>query len=160
MRWSRVDLDGTTIRVDAQMNRLNEVVKAKTKRSLRTIRIDSETVERFLAWRARQRQYEEKAGPAWSGKPRDLVTTTRFGTANQSTQRSPSIVRACDRAGITPHLSAYDLRHSAITMQLENGHPTDKVADWAGASERMIADVYRHKLDEVSDLGPIGGRDR
>lgn len=79
------------------------------------------------------------------------------GTAINQRNLHRSIVRACDRAGITPHISAYDLRHSAITLQVENGHPAYKIADWAGTSERMIADVYRHKLDEVSDLGPIGG---
>lgn len=28
------------------------------------------------------------------------------------------------------------------------------IADWAGSSERMIADVYRHNLQESSALGP------
>jgi integrase len=37
LRWSRVDLEARTLRIDAQINRRIEIVKAKTKRSVRTI---------------------------------------------------------------------------------------------------------------------------
>jgi integrase len=66
-----------------------------------------------------------------------------------------SNIPGSDLAGISPSISAYDLRHSAITLQVERGHPAHKIADWAGTSERMIADVYRHKLQAISDLGPV-----
>ena len=59
------------------------------------------------------------------------------------------------RDSLVPRISAYDLRHTAITLHIENGHPAHKVADWAGTSELMIANHYRHKLDEISDLGPV-----
>lgn len=53
--------------------------------------------------------------------------------------------------------AGYDLRHTAITYQVEKGYPVHRIADWAGTSEPMIIDVYRHKLDEITDLGPSNG---
>jgi len=159
LRWSRVDLDVNTIRVDAQMNRFNQVAPAKTRRSHRTVRIDQITVATLQRWRQIQERYEAKAGPAWSNAD-DLVVTSRLGTPINQRNVYRSLDRACERAGIVPAISPYDLRHTAITLQVENGHSAHKVADWAGTSERMIADVYRHKLDEVSDLGPVDGGTR
>ncbi len=48
----------------------------------------------------------------------------------------------------------YELRHTAVTLQAEAGHSAWAIADWAGTSERMIADVYRHKLMDASPLDP------
>ena len=53
-----------------------------------------------------------------------------------------------------PAISGYDLRHTAITFQVEKCYPVHQIADWAGTSERIIIDVYRHKMTDVIDLGP------
>ncbi len=139
------------------MNRRNEIVKVKTRRSARTIGFDDATAERLCSWREEQTIRQQDAGPAWSGNTENLVLTTLFGTAINQRNMHRSLTQLCDRAGVSPRISAYDLRHSAITFQVVNGHPAYRVADWAGTSERMIADVYRHKLDPVSDLGPVEG---
>ena len=155
LRWNRVDLDDATIRIDAQMNRNNEIAKAKTKGSYRTIRIDEQTVSRLHAWSATQSTWQSAAGPAWTTLSEPLVISTRFGTPMSQRNTHRPIVTGCKKAEISPTISAYDLRHSAITLQVERGHPVHKIADWAGTSERMIAEVYRHQLDVVSDLGSI-----
>lgn len=154
LRWSRVDLRAMTVRIDAQINRRNEIVKAKTKRSVRTIRIDVHTVTRFATWRDHQAAAEQHAGPAWSGNQLDLIATTAFGTAINQRNVHRSLARASNRANVAPAVSGYDLRHTAITYQVEKGYPVHQIADWAGTSERMIIDVYRHKLTDVTDLGP------
>jgi integrase len=51
-------------------------------------------------------------------------------------------------------LTPYELRHTAITHQVEAGHSASTVADWAGTSERMIYQHYRHQLREIVDLQP------
>ncbi|MGI9613820.1 MAG: hypothetical protein ACR2QO_12975 [Acidimicrobiales bacterium] len=60
----------------------------------------------------------------------------------------------CGRLGISPAASPYELRHTAISLHAEAGNSAWAIADWAGTSERMIADVYRHKLMDTSPLGP------
>lgn len=152
---TRVDLDASTIRIDTQMNRLNELAAPKTKRSRRTIRIDARSVTLLRNWHRAHLEAETKW--TWQGNSEDLVATTRNGTALFQRNVHRSLVQTSERAGLLPHVLAYDLRHTAITLQVEKGHPIEKIADWAGTSERMIWDVYRHKLEHVTDLGSIDG---
>jgi integrase len=159
LRWKGVDLEARRIRIDRQMNRRNELAPVKTARALRTIRIDRRTAALMREWRDDQLQAAKDAGPAWSGNPLDLVATTRLGTPINQRNVHRSMTDASKRAGIEPAVSGYDLRHSAITLMIENGHPVYRVADWAGTSERMIWDVYRHLLDDVTDLGSIDDGD-
>jgi integrase len=49
-------------------------------------------------------------------------------------------------------MSAYELRHTAISLQAEAGHNAWQIADWAGTSERMITEVYRHQLGNIAPL--------
>jgi integrase len=150
-------LEALRIRIDRQMNKRNELAPVKTARALRTIRIDQRTAELMEQWRDDQLQAAKDAGPAWSGNSLDLAATTGLGTPINQRNVHRSMVDASRRAGIKPAVSGYDLRHSAITLMIENGHPVYRVADRAGTSERMIWDVYRHLLDNVTDLGSIDG---
>lgn len=154
LRWSRVDLENATIRIDAQINRRNEITKAKTKRAYRTIQVDAETVNRFADWQVSQEYAEREAGPAWSGNTQDLIATTAFGTSINQRNVHRSLRQVSRRLDLEPAVAAYDLRHTAITFQVERGHSIHQIADWAGTSESMIINVYRHKLTEVSNLGP------
>ncbi|MCP4968380.1 MAG: tyrosine-type recombinase/integrase [bacterium] len=137
------------MRTDAQINRDNELVKVKTKRSFRTIRVDPVTIDRLADWRRHQETAEHSAGVAWAGNELGLVATTALGTPVNQRNVHRTLGLASRKAGIDPTVSGYDLRHTAITFQIEKGIPVHRVADWAGTSERMIWDVYRHLLNEV-----------
>ncbi|MFV0523542.1 MAG: hypothetical protein ACK5RL_03485 [Acidimicrobiales bacterium] len=65
------------------------------------------------------------------------------------------ITAACEEAAIN-RIVPYELRHTAITLQVDAGHEAWEVADWAGTSVRMVEDVYRHRLHTVAALRPIG----
>ena len=84
----------------------------------------------------------------------DLVATTRSSRPIGPRNFHRSLVGLCQQAGIDPPISSYELRHTAITLMAEAGHAAWQIADWAGTSERMITDVYRHRLQAVSPLGP------
>ncbi|MCP5034990.1 MAG: site-specific integrase, partial [Actinomycetia bacterium] len=157
LRWSRVDFDRLTVRIDAQINRANQLVKVKTKRSFRTIRVDAVTMKRLANWRCQQSEAEEVAGFAWAGNELELVATTAVGTPVNQRNVHRTLALASRKAGIDPAVSGYELRHTAITLQIEKEIPVHRVADWAGTSERMIWDVYRHLLSEVTDVGPSDG---
>jgi integrase len=154
VQWTGVDLEAGTLAVDGQMNRANERVAPKTRKAARTIRINAETIGRLRRWRETQQDHEAAAGPAWTST--GLVVTTRSGRALGHRNFHRSLVKLCAEAGIEPPISAYELRHTAITLQAEAGHPAWQIADWAGTSERMITEVYRHRLQAVSPLGPVG----
>ena len=122
-----------------------------------TRRVLSITANRLADWRVEQGAAKEMAGLAWSGNSQDLLATTKLGTPINQRNVHRSLAIACRRVEIEPGVSGYDLRHTAITFQVEKGHPVHQIADWAGTSERMITEVYRHKLNEITDLGPSDG---
>ncbi len=157
LRWSRVNFDKLTARIDVQINRDNQLVKVKTKRSFRTIRVDPVTINRLADWRGKQEAAEQAVGIAWAGNELGLVATTALGTPVNQRNVHRTIAIASRKAAIDPAVSGYDLRHTTITFQIEKETPVHRVADWAGTSERMIWDVYRHLLRDVTDVGPSDG---
>lgn len=61
------------------------------------------------------------------------------------------ITAVCEEAAVE-RIVPYELRHTAITFQCDAGHDTTEVAEWAGTSVRMIEEIYRHRLHDVSKL--------
>jgi hypothetical protein len=154
LRWSCVDLDDLTLTVNRQMSSKDRLTKTKTKRARRTITIDQETAECLTKWSERQADQANRAGPLWANTA-GLIVTTRVGTAINRNNLNRSMTRLSRKARLTPPIVPYELRHTAITFQVEAGHENWRIADWAGTSERMIEEVYRHKLNRVTELAPV-----
>ena len=152
LRWSCVDLETMTITINRQMSSTDELSPPKTKRSLRTIRIDNVTAECLATWRAAQSDKQRRAGERWHEQ--DLVVTTRYGSPINAPNLRRMVEAACIDAGID-RCVPYELRHTAITFQIDAGHETWQVSDWAGTSGRMIEDVYRHRLQAVAEIRPV-----
>lgn len=149
--WGQIDLDEQTISIVTQFDSDDDFADPKTRKSTRTIRLHPESVELLRVWRQDQTTLQAKAGDRWSD--RDLVVATRWGTAIDQNNHRRSI-RELGRRLELGDLTPYELRHTAITHQIEAGHPASVVSDWAGTSERMIYQHYRHQLREVVDLNP------
>ncbi len=153
LRWSRLNLEQRTLRVDAQMSSKNKLVAPKTRRSRRTISIDDETIALLDRWQPEQAERRSVAGDGWDGE-HDFVLTSRNGTAFDGSNLRDSLANRCERLDLDVYLP-YELRHTAITFQLDQGAETWEVADWAGTSERMIELIYRHRTSRVSRLAPL-----
>ncbi len=82
------------------------------------------------------------------------MVTTRNGRPYDGSNLRKSLAIRCRRAGLDEYLP-YELRHTAITFQLDQGAEIWEVADWAGTSERMIEVIYRHRTSRVSRLEPL-----
>ncbi len=153
VRWIDVDLDQGELTVSGQMNRQNERTGPKTKKAGRTIQIDGHTADRLRAWRTEQEEYRNVARGAWV--EHGLVVTTAVGSPIDRHSLARSIRLCCSKAAIMPSISPYELRHTAISMQADAGHSSWEIADWAGTSEAMISQVYRHRLRRVATLRPL-----
>jgi integrase len=151
VRWADIDFDHGTLSVVTQLDADNEFSDTKTHKSTRTIRLHPETLRLLNDWRQQQAELRSRSGARWAD--RDLVVTTRWGTAVNQNNHRRSIRELGQTAGLGP-LTPYELRHTAITHQIETGHSASVVADWAGTSERMIYQHYRHQLVEVVALDP------
>lgn len=150
--WAAVDFSSQVLRVEAQMDEHEQTVAPKTAGSRRTIRLDAESIRRLGAWRERQDRAREAAGPAWV--EHGLVVTTGLGTPANRNNLARSLRGLCKRVGIDPPIVPYELRHTAISHQADLGRSSWQIADWCGSSERLISDIYRHRLSDVSDLMP------
>jgi len=154
LRWADVDLELGVLTVSGQLDRQNRRTKPKTKRSARSLQLDEQTVDRLRTWRAKQERQRATARNAWVDL--DIVATTARGNPVDRHSFAKSLKRLCAEVGIDPPISPYELRHTAITMQADAGHSSWEIADWAGTSEAMISEVYRHRLKRVASLQPPG----
>jgi integrase len=82
-----------------------------------------------------------------------LVMATRNGTPVGQENYRRDLKTTCRRADL-PEITPYELRHTAITHQIEAGKDIVDVADWAGTSVQMIERHYRHKIRRVNRLDP------
>ncbi len=153
LRWERVDFEAETMTIDRQMSSSSKLTKVKTRRSLRTIPMDDITADCLGAWRDEQVLARGRAGDRWTETPA-LVITTRYGTAIDRKNLIRMLAAACKEADIK-RIVPYELRHTAITFQRTSGKDAWQVADWAGTSERMVEEIYRHRLGRVAPLGPV-----
>ena len=159
LEWSAVDFDESTLHVGPQMNRKGVIVGPKTPRADRTIHLDGSTLDRLASWRSEQAAQRNRAGELWI-TTYDLIITTRVGSSIEGGNIARSLARLSKQLGIDPPIIPYDLRHSAVTLQArpETGYSDWELADWAGTSERMINEVYRHRTERVVSVQPVDVR--
>lgn len=157
MLWSEIRWEAGTISVVNQRDADDELVDPKTVGSTRTIRLHPETIDLLRAWRTAQRQKADRYRWIWSeSRP---VLSTRYGSPIAQDNYRTSIEVVCRRARVAT-ITPYELRHTAITHQIEAGKTASQIADWAGTSEVMIYKHYRHKLREVVDVEPLDYQSR
>lgn len=153
LTWDCVDLDAATLKVKAQIGSTNQFAPPKTQRALRTIRLHRGAVEQIRQAGKHEADKRQAAGPAWVDL--SLVASSDNGTPVDRNNFARSLRQVCELAGVSPSVTPYELRHTAITHQCERGFHAWQVADWAGTSEKMIYMHYRHLLTEVIDLPPV-----
>ncbi|MCP3976552.1 MAG: site-specific integrase, partial [bacterium] len=127
--WPEIDFDEGTISVVTQFDADDEFDDTKTDTSTRTLRIHPQTVDLLATWGEQQLRL---AAPDHLL----LIMTTRRGTPVGQESYRRDLKAACRRAEV-PEITPYELRHTAITHQIEAGKDIVEVADWAGTSVQM-----------------------
>ena len=155
VRWADVDLELGVLTVSGQLDRQNRRTKPKTKKSARSLQLDETTVGPSPGL-AGGSDPPPRARSQRLGGPRTSSRPPARGNPVDRHSFAKSLKRLCAEVDIDPPISPYELRHTAITMQADAGHSSWEIADWAGTSEAMISEVYRHRLQRVSTLGPVG----
>ncbi len=154
LRWQDVDLDQGLLEVTGQMDRTNTrgPVKRATN-AARTIAIDQTTIARLKQWSEDRSALEAEARSAWTEQ--SFIATGGVGQPIGREQLASAMRSLCPEADIRPHVTPYELRHSAISVQADAGRTSWEIADWAGTSESMISSRYRHRLRRVSRVLPV-----
>lgn len=143
LRWTDLDLDEGLLSVTGQNNRANQRSNVKrANNAARTIQMDPRTIDVLLRRQADQADAKRSELVVATGKA--LAGSAHGGAGNAS---------ALPTGRRNAH-HPYELRHTAITHQADAGWSSFEIADWAGTSEQMISDRYRHRLRRISRLQP------
>lgn len=116
----------------------------KTKKSSRSIPIESEMT--FLLRQHRAQQNEERLAAGAAYAKHDLVFATELGEPLHYTNLAQrNFKRILERAGINPKLSPYSLRHGAATALVRARESLKIVSELLGHSSiTLTADTYSH----------------
>ena len=151
LRWSDVDLDNGTLRVQQIAYRLpgRGVVfgEPKTERSKREIALPATLLAELKRHRKEQNEARLVAGDAWD-KEADLVFPTPFGKVKDASVDRKTWKALLEKADV-PHVKLHAARHTAATMMLLQGIDPRVVMDIMGWSQITTAARYRHAVDEA-----------
>jgi integrase len=143
LRWSDVDLDTGTLVVRHTMRRkTHELAEPKTERARRMLRLGTIAVNTLRDQRRRQLEERLASGRHW--QERDLIFTTKVGTALDSRNVTRALQEALRREGF-PRQRFHDLRHAYATLMIEDGEELAIVSRSLGHADlSTTADVYAH----------------
>jgi integrase len=147
LRWQDVDLPGKklTVRQAVKIDGYKaEIGTPKTRAAIRTVGLDSATVQMLKDWR--DSQLDEMA---LLGVKATLVFTEADGSMihpQTLNGRFASVASKSDARAIGLH----GLRHTHATLALEAGVPLKVVSERLGhASIQVTADTYQHALEHL-----------
>lgn len=143
--WDDVDLDGATLTVSHQLQRIGGQrmrVALKTEESRRTLVLPRAVVAALQAHRARQLEERRAADDQW--EEHGYLLTGTLGRPLDERNVNRRFERLLTRAGL-PHMRFHDLRHSAASLLLAQGVPMRVISELLGHTKiGTTADLYTH----------------
>jgi len=150
LRWSDVDLDIGSLRIEKQLQRVGgelQLVELKTRLRRRALLMPASIVASLREHRRRQLEDRLAAGGSWleSG----LVFTAADGKPLEGSTVTRHFHDHLERAGL-PQRRFHDLRHSCATLLLVQGVSPRVVMDVLGHSDiGMTMNTYSHVIPEL-----------
>jgi integrase len=148
LKWSDVDWEKSTLHVQRQLQQVEgkgyALVPPKTKAGKRQIKLGQVMLVQLAAHRERQALVKSFAGNRW--QENDLIFPTTIGTPLDHKRVTKEFKELLQKAGL-PEMRFHDLRHTSISLLLENGTPLNTVQRRAGHSKASVtADIYGHVM--------------
>jgi integrase len=160
--WSDIDLEATppALTVSGSLKRRPkttgkgyELERGAVKRSKdgrRTVALPPRAVAALKAHGARQARERLLAGELWHDQ--GLVFASEVGTPVVPSALRRVFARIAKAAGLTGAFP-YLLRHTTVSLLLDDGASIEEVADLLGDDPRTLYRYYRHKVRAVADVG-------
>lgn len=147
LRWSDVDFDKQSLRVEGQLQRLDgewKLVETKSESSRRTLPLPARIVITLRAHRVRQLEEKLLTGEKW--KESELVFTTSIGTPIEERNLVRKFHLLRQKAGLR-HQRFHDLRHCAASLLLAQGVTAKVVQEILGHSSiTLTMNTYAHVM--------------
>ena len=169
LRWSDFNEDFRKVTIQRTLVRTRKVTEEtkawrfeapKTKRSRRTLALDTVLVKHLKRHRAHQNSEKLLAGEAYDDF--GLVFANELGgPLYLCNLRNRNLKKILKRAGLHEGITMYALRHSAATALVKERESLKVVSAMLGhASIRLTADVYSHVTDDMLEeaAGKLGKR--
>jgi integrase len=152
LAWQCIDLESGSLRVERQLVPTKggcTFGPPKSRRSERTIALDTGTVEALRRHRDVQILERDLAGPAYEDG--DLVFCDEIGRPIYPTRLGEWFVSARKAAGI-PSGTLHILRHTSATLALSEGVPLHVVAARLGDDPKTVLSTYAHLLPHSDSM--------
>lgn len=149
LRWSDVDFDNRALRVESQLQRIDnewKLVETKSESSRRALPLPARIITALRAHRVRQLEEKMLAGEGWTETLPELVFTTSVGTPIEERNLIRKFHGLRNKAGLR-HQRFHDLRHCAASLLLMQGVPAKVVQEILGHSSiTLTMNTYSHVM--------------
>ena len=149
LRWSDIDLESRTLKVDLQLRRVAgelRFIELKTAASRRVIHLAAQTVQVLKVHKELLRLAQIQMSDRWEES--GLVFPNKKGKAQQSKWDYELWKKALQRVGLE-HRSLHNARHTAGTLMYSNGVGIETIRRILGhASVAMTSSTYVHTAEE------------
>lgn len=165
LRWADVDLDGSLVRGQPSLYVCRSVRpvhgefladEPKTAASKRRVMLARPAIEALKRHKVAQTEERLKAGPAWTDLGLVFASPTG-GYTDRTHLRKIVHDRLVRAAGLAP-LPFHSLRHTAITLMLQDGLDAGTIAKIVGHADggALIHKVYGHVTPTMLDRAVAG----
>jgi integrase len=156
LRWSDIDWEAETIRLEQQVRVSGLVVEItpdlKTGAAYRTLGMAPDLIRVLREHQAKQAAW--RTGPEWN--PEDLIVVTERGTGYRPRSVNQLLERLSARASIR-HIASHAGRRTSITAQFRAGVSPEVIAARAGHSNSGVTRrIYRRVMDDELRSGVFG----
>jgi integrase len=154
LMWTDVDWEKSILRIERQLQPVSyeggALVPTKTRSGRRHIMVGKGALALLKEHRERQEMQKAVAGNRW--QEHGMIFTTSIGTYIDQTKVSRAFKRILREAGL-PDIRFHDLRHTSISILLDNGTPVNTVQSRAGHSKASVTtDIYGHAMARSQEV--------
>lgn len=153
LTWNDIDFNNRKITINKVTQYVNGrgIIEKETKTvtSNRTITITEETIKALKDYKIQQSLDKLKCGSKWGNSKR--VFTSEFGTDMHPNTPRKILNRVIEKNNLKK-VKFHGLRHTSISLQLNNGVPLQVASRRAGHSSVVVTDkIYSHIFEETEE---------
>jgi len=152
LKWSDIDLEAGTLRVNRQLQRIREggglVFSEPKNASRRTIDLPQRALEALKSYRKRQLEEQLRAGTKWQDN--NLIFASGKGTPLDAQNIVNRYFKPLLHRADLPEIRWHDLRHTCATLLLSRGTHPKMVQHLLGhGSIQLTLDRYSHWIPSM-----------
>jgi integrase len=151
--WTDLDSEKSIIRVERQLKLVSyeggALVLTKTRSGRRAIMVGPSALALLKEYREKQELQKALAGSGW--QEHGMIFTTFIGTYIDQTKVSRAFKQILWQASL-PDIRFHDLRHTSISILLDNGTPVNTAQSRESHSKASVTtNIYGHVMSHSQD---------